>query len=38
MGERGTGRGGGHEQAKREYLDKESWRLFWCGHSLVGAS
>ncbi len=29
---RGTARGVGAEQAKREYLDRERWRLFCCGH------
>ncbi len=28
--------GGGLEQARRECLDREWWRLFCCGHPLGG--
>ncbi len=39
MCERGATRvGGGLDQAKREYLDRERWRLFCCGYPLVGRS
>ncbi len=34
MSERGATRGGGLDQAKREYLDRERWRLFCHGHPL----
>ncbi len=32
MCDRGTGKGEGLEQAKREYLDRERWKLFCHGH------
>ncbi len=32
--ERGAAREEGPEQARREYLDRERWRIFCCGHSL----
>ncbi len=32
--ERGATRGGGLDQAKRECLDRERWRLFCRGHPL----
>ncbi len=38
MSERGATRGGGLEQAKRECLDRERWRLFCCSHPLGGHS
>ncbi len=34
MCERGTTRKGGLDQAKRECLDRERWRLFCRGHHL----
>ena len=34
MCERGATRGGGLDQAKRECLDRERWRLFCCSHPL----
>ncbi len=34
MSERGATRGGGLEQARREFLEREKWRLFSHGHSL----
>ncbi len=37
ISERGTGKGVGHEQAKRESLKMEKWRLLCCGHSLKGS-
>ncbi len=38
MCERGATRGGRLDQARRECLDRERWRLFWRGHSLGGRS
>ncbi len=38
MYERGATRGGGLDQARREYLDRERWRLFCHGHTLGGCS
>ncbi len=38
MSERSATRGGGLEQARRECLDRERWRLFCCGHPLGGRS
>ena len=35
MHERGADRGGMIEQARRECVDRERWRLFCCGHTLV---
>ncbi len=35
--ERGEGSLRKPEQARRECLDKERWKLFCCGHPLVGA-
>jgi len=35
MCERGAGRRGRLEQARRECLDRERWRLFCLGHPLV---
>ncbi len=34
MCERGATRGGGLDQARRGHLDRERWRLFYCGHTL----
>ncbi len=34
MSDRGTGRGGGLEQARRECLDRKRWRLFRCDYPL----
>ncbi len=36
MSERGATRGGGGglEQTRRECLDRERWRLFYCGYTL----
>ncbi len=34
MCERDTTRRGELDQAKKEHLDKERWRLFCCGHPL----
>ncbi len=34
MCERGGTRGGGLDQAQRECLDRERWRLSCCGHPL----
>ncbi len=34
MCERGATRGRGLDQASKECLDRERWRLFWCGHIL----
>ena len=36
MHKRGADREGGFEQARRECLDKEKWRLFCPGHPLGG--
>ncbi len=36
MYERGTTRGGGLDQARRECLDRERWRLFCCGYTFGG--
>ncbi len=36
--ERGATRGGKLDQARRECLDRESWRLFCCGHPLEGCA
>ncbi len=36
MSERGSNRGGGLKQARRECLDRERWRLFCYGHPLGG--
>ena len=33
--ERGATRGGGLDEARRECLDRERWRLFCCNHTLV---
>ncbi len=38
MSERGATRRGGLEQARRECLDKERWRLFCHGHPVGGRS
>ena len=38
MCERGATREGGLDQAGRECLDRERWRLFCCGHTLGGHS
>ncbi len=38
MCERGATRGGGLDQARRVYLNKERWRLFCHGHPLGGCS
>ncbi len=38
MCERGAARGGGLDQAKRECLNRERWRLFCLGHPLRGHS
>ncbi len=38
MCERGATRGGGPDQARRERLDRERWRLFCLGHPLGGRS
>ncbi len=38
MCERGAARGERLDQAKRECLDRERWRLFCCGHTLGGCS
>ncbi len=35
--ERGEGSLGNLEQARRECQDRERWKLFCCGHCLVGA-
>ncbi len=37
INERGTDGWGGLEQARRECLDRERWRLFYLGHPLGGA-
>ncbi len=37
MCERGATRGAGLDQARRECLYRERWRLFYRGHSLGGA-
>ena len=34
--ERGDGRGSRLEQVRRECLDRERWRLFWCHQTLKG--
>ncbi len=34
MCERGATKWGGLDQARRECLDRERWRLFCCGHPL----
>ncbi len=31
---RGATRGGGLDQARRECLDREKWKVFCCGHPL----
>ncbi len=36
--ERGATRGRRLDQAEREWLGKERWRLFCCGHPLGGRS
>ncbi len=36
MCERGATRGGGLDQARRECLNRERWRLFCHGHPLFG--
>ena len=36
MYERVADRGGGIELERREYVDRESWRLFCPGHPLGG--
>ncbi len=38
MCERGAARGGRLDQARRECLDRERWRLFCRGHTLGGRS
>ncbi len=38
MCERGASRWGGLDEARREHLDRERWRLFSCGHILGGCS
>ncbi len=38
MCERGATRRGGLDQARRECLDRERWRLFCRGHPLGGRS
>ncbi len=38
MCERGASRGGRRDQARRECLDRERWRLFCRGHTLEGRS
>ncbi len=38
MCERGATRGGRLDQARRECLDRERWRLFCHGHPLGGCS
>ncbi len=36
MCERGATRGGRMDQARREYLHRERWRLLCCGHPFGG--
>ncbi len=36
LGERGINGKGVLEQARRECLDRERWRHFFCGHTLRG--
>ncbi len=38
MHKRGTGRGGGIEQAKWECLNRDWWSLYFCGHPPEGNS
>ncbi len=37
LNERCTFRGGGLEQGKRNYLDREKWKVYCHGHPLGGA-